>query len=298
MSSSRPAAVLAAGAALLTGAAPTEQPIVLLSDDLPLWFRWIGVPYRGLEGVPEGAPIGDGMAGVPLGVDGYPGVFTVTRESGEPVLRVSGKLYGALTSKARYGDYHLRFQYRWGEEKYPPRTPDKPRDSGVLIHLTGGLGDAHWSVFLMGLESQVSEGRTGDLLFMSNKDDQVQPDVEARTADGVQWNPKAPWRRIGGAGANPIFKHAGAFESPHGQWNTVDIYTVGDKGVSLVNGQVVMAWRRAQVRLVDGAVWPLVEGRIQIQSEGAEVSYRRATLTPMKIIPADVRATAGLDDEP
>ena len=298
MSSWRLAIVLAAGAALLTGAASTERPTALLSDDLPLWFRWIGVPYHGLDGVPEGAPIGDGMAGVPLGVDGFPGVFTMARERGEPVLRVSGKLYGALTSKARYGDYHLRFQYRWGEKTFPPRTPDKPRDSGVLIHLTGGLEDAHWSVFLMGLESQVSEGRTGDLLFMSNKDDRVQPDVEARTADGLQWNPKAPWRRIGGAGANPIFKHAGAFESPHGQWSTVDIYTVGDKGVSLVNGQVVMAWRRAQVRLADGAVRPLVEGRIQIQSEGAEVSYRGATLLSVKSIPADVRAAAGLDDEP
>ncbi len=83
----RLAALLAAGAALLTGAAPTEQPIVLLSDDLPLWLRWIGVPYRGLDGFPERAPIGDGMAGVPLGVNGYPGVFTVTREGGEPVLR-------------------------------------------------------------------------------------------------------------------------------------------------------------------------------------------------------------------
>ena len=110
MSSLRLAIVLAAGAALLTGAAPTEQPIVLLSNDLPLWFRWIGVPSQGLEGVAEGAPIGDGMAGVPLGVNGYPGVFTVTREGGEPVLRVSGKLNGALTSKARYGNYHLRFQ--------------------------------------------------------------------------------------------------------------------------------------------------------------------------------------------
>ena len=43
---------------------------------------------------------------------------------------MSGKLYSALTSKARYGNYHLRFQYRWGEKTCPPRTPDKPRDSG------------------------------------------------------------------------------------------------------------------------------------------------------------------------
>ena len=39
MSSWRLAIVLAAGAALLTGAASTERPTALLSDDLPLWFR-------------------------------------------------------------------------------------------------------------------------------------------------------------------------------------------------------------------------------------------------------------------
>ena len=289
--------LLMASAALLLGTAPGDRPVDLLSDGLPLWFRWIGVPYPGLEGVPEGAPIGDGMAGVPLGVDGYADVFTLIREGGEPVLRVSGKLYGALTSKTRYGNYHLRFQYRWGEATYPPRQPDQPRDSGVLVHLTGGLEDAHWSVFLMGLESQVSEGRTGDLLFMSNKDDRVQPEVEARTADGVQWNPKAAWRQIGGAGADPIFKHSGAHEAPHGQWTTVDLYTAGDEGVSAVNGHVVMAWRRARVRLADGTVRPLVEGRVQIQSEGADVSYRRAMLTPIAAIPAGLRSAAGLDPD-
>lgn len=297
MSSLRQAIVFAAGAALLTGAAPEEKPASMFSDDLALWFRWIGVPYQGLEGIPEGTPIGDGMAGLPLGVDGYPGVFTMAREGGEPVLRVSGKLYGALTSKARYGNYHLRFQYRWGEKTYPPRTPDKPRDSGVLIHLTGGLEDAHWSVFLMGLESQVSEGRTGDLLFMSSKDDRVQPDIEARTTDGQSWDAKAPWRAVGGAGANPIFKHAGAYESPHGKWTTVDLYTVGDEGISLVNGHVVMAWRRARVRLADGTVRPLTEGRIQMQSEGAEVSYRRTTLQPITAIPAGLRSAAGLEPD-
>ena len=297
MDNLRRAALLPASALLLLGAAPGDRTVELSSDGLPLWFRWIGVPYPGLESVPEGAPVGDGIAGVPLGVDGYPDVFTLTREGGEPVLRVSGKLYGALTSKARYGDYHLRFQYRWGEAIFPPRKPDQPRDSGVLIHLTGGLEDAHWSVFLMGLESQVSEGRTGDLLFMSNKDDRVQPEVEARSADGARWDPKAAWRRIGGAGANPIFQHAGAHESPHGQWTTVDLYAVGDEGVSVVNGHVVMAWRRARVRLADGAVQPLLEGRIQIQSEGAEMSYRRTTLQPIAAIPAGLRSAAGLDSD-
>ena len=42
----------------------------------------------------------------------------------------------------------------------------------------------------------------------------------------------------------------------------LDLYAVGDEGVSLVNGQVVMAWRQANVRLQNGTVVPLDEGRI------------------------------------
>ena len=229
MSSLRLAIVLAAGATPLPGAASREQPIVLPLDDLPLWFRWIGGPCQGLDGVHKGEPLDDGsMAGVPLAVDGYPGVFTITREGGEPVLRVSSKLYAALTSKARYGDYHLRSPYRWGEKPFPTRTPDKLRDSGIQIHLTGGLDDAHWSLPLMGLEGQVSERRTVNPQVVSDEDYLLQPDVEAHTADRLRWTSKAQWRRIGGAGANPILKHAVAFQSRHVQWSTVDIYTVGD----------------------------------------------------------------------
>lgn len=284
---------LAIAASALIGAAPAARSTDLLSNNLGLWFRWIGVPYPGLTGLREGTPVGDGMKGVALGIDGYPDVFTMTRDGGEPVLRVSGKIYGALTSKARYRDYHLRFQYRWGTPKYPPRRPDQVRDTGLLFHLTGGLEDAHWSVFLMGLESQVSEGKVGDLLFMSNKDDTVQPSVEVRSADGKNWDPAAAWRRVGGTGADPIFTHRGAFESPHGQWTTVDLYAVGDEGLSLVDGQVVMAWRKANVRVQNGTVVPLNEGRIQIQSEGAEVFYRRVVLTALPRIPADLRRRAG-----
>lgn len=289
----------AACAASLLAASPVlagepSQPVDLLAQDLSAWFRWIGVPYPGLQHLPTGAPVGDGMAGVPLGLDGYPGVFELRSEDGDPVLRVSGELYGALTTKASYGDYHLQLEYRWGETKWPPRKPDQPRDSGLLIHLTGSLDDAHWSVFLMGLESQISEGRTGDFLFMSNKDDTVMPTVVARTGDGKHWDPRQPWRTIGGRGADPIFVHAGDHETPGGGWTTVDIYTLGDSGVSLVNGHVAMAWKEARVVLSDGAVRPLTRGCIQLQSEGAEVFYRRVAITPIKKIPEDVQKNAGL----
>lgn len=267
----------------------------LLAGDLSAWFRWIGVPYPGLRHLPAGAPVGDGMTGVPLGLNGYPGVFELMHGSGEPTLRVSGEVYGALTTIASYGDYHLRLEYRWGETRWPPRSLNQPRDSGLLFHLTGDLEDAHWSVFLMGLETQISEGRTGDLLFMSNKNDSVMPSVMARTGDGKHWDAQQPWRIVGGPGADPIFVHAGAHEAPRPGWTTVDLYTLAESGVSLVNNQVVMAWREARVILADGTVRPLAQGRIQLQSEGAEAFFRRVVLTPISTIPEDIRKAAFLD---
>lgn len=267
----------------------------MLDDELSLWFRWAGIPYAGLDGLPPGTPVGDGMTGLPLGVDGYPGLFEMDTVDGERVLRVSGKLYGALTTQRPYGNYHLRLQYRWLGPKYPPRKPDQPRDSGILFHLGGSLEDAHWSVFLMGLESQVSEERTGDLLSMSNKDGTVAPIMSVRTADGKTWSPTAPFRMVGGPGRDPIFSHLGDHETPGGGWTTVDLYTVGDRGVSMVNGRVVSAYKDAHAITRDGTRKPLAYGRIQLQSEGAAILYRDVTIEQIATIPVKIRRAAGLD---
>lgn len=271
--------------------------ISMLGDSLGLWFRWAGVPYPGLGGLPPGTPIGDGRSGVPLGVDGYPNLFELQTVGGERVLRVSGKVYGALTTKGSYGNFHLRLQYRWLGPKFPPRRPDQPRDSGILFHLTGGLEDAHWSVFLMGLESQISEGRTGDLLFMANKDDTVVPTVSARTSDGKNWSRTASYRTVGGRGQDSIFSHHGDFETSGGGWTTVDVYTIEDRGVSMVNGRVVSAYEDAAVIMPDGSRKPLTFGRIQLQSEGAEMLYRNVTIEPIAAIPPAIRQAAGLETD-
>jgi hypothetical protein len=75
-------------------------------------------------------------------------------------------------------------------------------------------------------------------------------------------------------------------EKPTGQWNTIELLTVGGTSVHIVNGKVVMVLTNSR-RMVDGKEVPLTRGKIQIQSEGAEVFYRNIAYRPIFKIPDD-----------
>ena len=78
---------------------------------------------------------------------------------------------------------------------------------------------------------------------------------------------------------------------PNGQWNTIEVYVLGDEAVHLVNGQVVLYLENA--RLKDGT--PLTRGQIQIQSEAAEVYYRNIRIRPItEFLDAVTKAVSGL----
>ena len=60
-----------------------------------------------------------------IGVNRDPdNIFSVVDGS----IRIDGRIWGALTSVDEYENYHLRFKFKWGTKRYPPRENDK-RDS-------------------------------------------------------------------------------------------------------------------------------------------------------------------------
>ena len=61
-------------------------------------------------------------------------------------------------------------------------------------------------------------------------------------------------------------------EKPNGEWNTVEVVCDGDSITNIVNGVVVNKGTKAS----------LAKGRITLQSEGAEVFYRKVELRPLK----------------
>ena len=81
----------------------------ILDAQLTHWYKWIGVPHTSVQGLPSGTPKGDGMNGTPLGRNDPKEVFKIITLDNEQVLRASGEIYGGLTTKEEYSNYHLAF---------------------------------------------------------------------------------------------------------------------------------------------------------------------------------------------
>jgi len=77
----------------------------------------------------------------------------------------------------------------------------------------------------------------------------------------------------------------GDAENPAGQWNTLDLYCHGDTSIHVVNGKVMMVLYHNK-QLDNEQQLPLTKGKIQLQSEGAEVYYRHIKIQPIDHLPA------------
>jgi hypothetical protein len=89
--------------------------------DLEEWSTWLGrpAPTSDVSGLRKGA---DGKYTEPIGLNRDPlKVFTVIPVDGKPVIRISGEAFGELRSKGSFENYHLKLQFKWGEQKWPPR---------------------------------------------------------------------------------------------------------------------------------------------------------------------------------
>ena len=79
----------------------------------------------------------------------------------------------------------------------------------------------------------------------------------------------------------------GDVEKASGEWNQLDLYCHGDTSVHVLNGKVMMVlYHNAQVD--SGNVRPLTKGRIQLQSEGAEVFYKQVRIRSIDRIPGEI----------
>ncbi len=69
---------------------------------------------------------------------------------------------GYLATTEEYGNYHLRFDYRWGANRYAPRRWSA-RNSGLLYHMTPHVEGRH---FPPCVELQMMEGNCGDAILI------------------------------------------------------------------------------------------------------------------------------------
>ena len=75
-------------------------------------------------------------------------------------------------------------------------------------------------------------------------------------------------------------------EKPNGEWNTLEIYCLGNESIHLVNGFVVNRVKNTRYD-IDGNTIKVTKGKVQIQSEAAEVYYKNMTLNTINAFPVE-----------
>jgi len=247
----------------------------LLDEKLSKWEVWTAVPHSSIKELPEGYSRGENAKKAPpIGLsDPYKIYTTTTNTDGEVVMKVSGKVYGGLTSKKEYENYHLSLEVKWGETKWAPRK-DKKRDSGILYHCTGKHG-AMWNTWMRSIELQIMEADFGDLFLLGG------PSAMVNVSKDLVWNPSDEAQERKGNVARAI--RSVDAESPYGEWTKIDLYVLGDSAIHVINDTVVMAISEAKV---DGK--PLKKGEIQIQSEGAECYFKNMKIRSIEEFPESV----------
>lgn len=204
-------------------------------------------------------------------------VFTVA----DGMIRVSGQDWGGIATRKEYRDYHLVVEWKWGGKTWPPRE-DRARDSGILVHAVGEDG-AYNKTWLESIESQIIEGGAGDFILVGGKN---KPRMTAAVRmDGRE----AYWEK----GGKPLTRESGRFdwwgrdpnwqdklgyrgpkdlEKPIGEWNRQEVICDGDTITNIINGVVAN----------HGYNSDHTAGKIQLQSEGAEIYFRTVELQPVK----------------
>jgi len=212
-------------------------------------------------------------------------VFSVTMMDGEPVLKIDGDIYGCVFTKESFKNYDLKLKMKWGENKYSPRL-NEDKDSGVLYHSQGPCGVEYWRTWMLSQEFQVTEKGMGDYWSQASS----RSDIKARKdGNNYYFDKNGTLMAFGSGTGNGNFCHAGEDAENKNGWNDIELITYGDKSIRIVNGKVVMALSNSRY-MVGNEAKPLVEGKIQIQSEAAEVYYKQIEIKPINAIPAEYAA--------
>ncbi|ABG40371.1 protein of unknown function DUF1080 [Paraglaciecola sp. T6c] len=238
---------------------PEDEWVSLFNGkDLQGWYTFVSYqPEDSNYQDPDNLPV--------RGINNDPkNVFSVH----DGMLRISGEEWGGISTIKEYENFHLKFDVKWGDKKWPPRE-NLPRDSGVLYFAVGEAGASmnHW---MRSHEMQIQVGDSGDYHSL----DGVLIDTHCGDANDGDWHfyrydPDMPLCKDI---ANRVLK-LGEFENPIGQWDSMEVIADDTMVIHKINGHEVFRGYQSR-QVIDGEHVPLTKGRIEFQSEGAEVFYR------------------------
>ena len=204
-------------------------------------------------------------------------VFTVI----EGMIRISGEEWGCITTNEEFENYRIVAEFKWGDKTYEPRLTNA-RDCGLLLHSQGEDGSSQ-GIWMNSIECQIIEGGTGDIIVVGDGTDKFSVTCTAASekqgssfifkpggnnetinSGRINWLKRDPeWKDILG------FRGKQDVEKSVGEWNTLECIADGDKLSFFLNGILVNEASNVKPQ----------KGRIQIQSEAAEIFFRRVELT-------------------
>jgi hypothetical protein len=203
-------------------------------------------------------------------------VFSVV----DGMIRISGEEWGSLTTTEEFENYRLLTEFKWGNETFEPRL-NNARDCGLLLHSQGEDGGSQ-GIWMHSIECQIIEGGTGDIIIVGDGTDNFrvtstvaihkqgnsfvfQPDGRMETINSgrINWFGRDEnWKdTLGFRGKNDV-------ENPVGKWNTLECIAYKNHFIIYLNGVLVNEATGVKPQ----------KGKIQIQSEGAEIFFRRVDL--------------------
>lgn len=193
--------------------------------------------------------------------------------------RAQPSTMGHIATVDVWSDYHLRLAFKWGQERFSSRNLQR-RNSGILYH----MGPEKDRLFPDCVEFQIEEGDVGDAIMVNTKG--LQGPLLGGTPLWPNWIPAIPKVYeepvVAGNIARQWFRHSGQYERLDG-WNTLDLYAFGDQAAHLVNGRIVMTLFSmiGSSGAADTSTRPLTKGRIALEFESAEVSFKDVMIRPL-----------------
>lgn len=165
--------------------------------------------------------------------------------------------FATLVTADEYENFVIELEYQWGERRFAPRA-DQKRDAGLLFFVR--KPEQVWPPCL---ECQIQETDSGDLWCIYSQ-------VSMRLDGARIYDPQSEPQTLGQTQDFTGINRRDADAEEHPGWNAIRVEVRDGAGKFYLNGKLVNAFERAFEK--DGS--PLTRGRIAIQAEGAELTYR------------------------
>jgi hypothetical protein len=233
-------------------------------QNLDNWDKYIGTPLKGQDSLFNLATLEN--------------VFSVVDVNGEKLIKISGTVNGSLATKESLQNYHLKLVFKWGEVVYTTRN------SGLLYHSFGDFGAAI-GTWMTNIECQLMHDNLGDTYLMNNTlcESAAKPDSTGK----FFFTPGAEPLKFGDGLSGKSVKKLQDAEKPLGEWNTVELYSLGETTVHVVNGVTVMVNQKTGIN-ENGVTKPLTSGKIQLQSEGGELFIKSIEFCSIDKLPEEI----------